>query len=189
MDYREQIKQQITEAAANVVYTYYAHWYLVDRYAKRKKCTMILEIILMSATSVGFLSSLLSFCQYGDLIASLAAAFSLGLYLYTINIDFNTAIQRHTGAANELWDIREQYRSLLIDFDELDDNEIKSKRDDLTKKVNCINHNYPGTDEKSFEKARKFIKDNGQSFVEGEAELVIGIKKIDIESKNEAENK
>ena len=54
-----------------------------------------------------------------------------------------------------MWDVREAYKSLLIDFDELTNEEIREKRDDISMAVGRINKKYPGTDAKSFAMAQK----------------------------------
>ena len=74
-------------------------------------------------------------------------------------------------AADALWLIREQYKSLISDFDMLTDEEVRRKRDELILQVSGVNKNYPGTDDKSFKKAQKDLKeDEKQTFHPGEAE-------------------
>ena len=76
-------------------------------------------------------------------------------------------INKHTEAANALWDVREGYKSLLVDFDVLSDDEIRKERNKLTDTVSHINKSYPGTDKKSFAKAWKEI--GKYTFEDGEA--------------------
>ena len=71
-----------------------------------------------------------------------------------LNFNVSDDIKKHTDAANELWDVREAYKSLLVDFDALTDEEIRSKRDTLIAEISRINKAYPGTDEKSFAKVQ-----------------------------------
>ncbi len=40
-------------------------------------------------------------------------------------------ISRHRGTINDLWYLREEYLSLLTDFDILDDDSIKERRNSL----------------------------------------------------------
>ncbi len=47
--------------------------------------------------------------------------------------------------------------SLLVDFDDLRIDEIRSRRDELNKKIGDINKTYPGTDDNSFSKAQREI--------------------------------
>lgn len=79
---------------------------------------------------------------------------------------YRLRLYRH--AVNELWDVREAYKSLLVDFDALTDEEIRSKRDTLIAEISRINKAYPGTDEKSFAKVQKEIRK--YTFEDGESE-------------------
>ena len=72
------------------------------------------------------------------------SAIALGLNLYSINFNLPTEIKSHTDAANDLWDVREDYKSLLCDFEELSNEEIRIKRDYITQKVSQINKNTLG---------------------------------------------
>ena len=67
--------------------------------------------------------------------------------------------------------IMEAYKSLLIDFESLTDEEIRSRRDSLTRAVSRINKTYPGTDDDSFREAQKNIKN--YLFEDGEADKVL----------------
>lgn len=76
-------------------------------------------------------------------------------------------IKAHTDAANELWDVREAYKSLLNDLDDLELDQIRENRDALTERVSQINKKYPGTDGKSFKQAQADI--GKYQFEDGEA--------------------
>ncbi len=77
------------------------------------------------------------------------------------------AARKGTDAANELWEVREKYKSLITDFESLDVTEVRSRRDSLIMAVSKINKEYPGTDEKSFSNAQTDICK--YEFSEGEA--------------------
>lgn len=58
-----------------------------------------------------------------------------GLNTYMKDYDLGEISQKHTNAANELWDIRETYLSLLTDIkaNQLSINQIINQRDELQK--------------------------------------------------------
>ena len=168
---REKLRNQITDAAGNVLYTYSAHWIIVNRLKKRYSCIKITQIFLTALSTGGFLSSLISGISWLSWIGGLTSAIALGLNLYMLNFNVADDIKKHTDAANELWDVREAYKSLLVDFDTLLDDEIKTKRDALINAVSKVNKAYPGTDEKSFSQAQKEI--GKYTFDEGEAEKLL----------------
>lgn len=59
---------------------------------------------------------------------------------------------------------------LIVDFEALEVEEIRSKRNELTRAVSRINKIYPGTDEESFQKAQREI--GNYIFKEGEADKI-----------------
>lgn len=172
---RERLRNQITDAAGNVLYTFSAHWNIVNRLKKWYKGIKITQIVLTSLSTGGFLASLIAGVPWLSWMGGLTSAIALGLNLYTLNFNVQEDIKKHTDAANELWDIREAYKSLLVDFDGLSDETIQRKRDELTAAVSKVNKAYPGTDEKSFAKAQKGI--GKYTFDEGEAEKLLNAKR------------
>ena len=168
---KEKIRNQITDAAGNILYTYSAHWIIVNRLKKRYKGIKIIQIILTALSTGGFLASLIAGIPWLSWLGGFTSALALGLNLYMLNFNVSDDIKKHTDAANELWDVREAYKSLLVDFDALTDEEIRSKRDTLIAEISRINKAYPGTDEKSFAKVQKEIRK--YAFEDGESERLV----------------
>lgn len=177
MDYRDKLRKQITEAGVNVVYTYSAHWIIVDDLKARYELLKNTQIFLMAISATGVMTSLIASIPWLGWGGGLSSALALGLNLYMLNFNISDEIKQHTDAANELWLVRELYKSLLVDFDILSDNEIREKRNQLIEKVNCVNKNYPGTDEESFAKAQKNI--GKYIFGDDEAEKLMNVKRIE----------
>lgn len=165
---RDMLHNQIFDSAGNVLYTYAAHWVIVDRLVKRYKRIKIAQIVLTALSTGGFLTSVMAGVEWLGWVGGLSSSVALGLNLYTLNFNEVETIKKHTEAANELWDIREAYRSLLVDFSGLSDEEIRAKRDELMAAVGKVNKNYPGTDAKSISQAQKDIEK--YSFSKGESE-------------------
>lgn len=168
---REKLRNQITDAAGNVLYTYSAQWIIVNRLKKQYRYIKITQIVLTALSTGGFLTALIAGISWLSWIGGLTSAIALGLNLYMLNFNVDDDIKKHTDAANELWDVREAYKSLLVDFDTLADDELRGKRDELVADVSKINKKYPGTDEKSFSQAQKEI--GKYIFDEGEAEKLL----------------
>lgn len=175
--YRKKLRNQITDSAGNILYTYSAHWNIVNRLKKQYKGIKIIQIILTALSTGGFLASLIAGISWLSWIGGLTSAVALGLNLYMLNFNVADDIKKHTDAANALWDIREAYKSLLVDFEALSDEEIKEKRDELIASISKVNKQYPGTDERSFEKAQKEI--GKYTFDEGEAERLLNTRGVD----------
>lgn len=180
---RKKLIKQLTESAANVLYTYSAHWIIVNGLKKQFKVIKIVQIVLTAISTGGFLASLIAGKPWISWIGGLTSAIALGLNLYMLNFNVQEEIKKHTDAANELWDIREAYKSLLVDFDALSISTIRDKRDKLIETIGSINKTYPGTDKKSFSKAQKEI--GKYTFDEGEAEQLINIGMIHKDSQED----
>ena len=96
---------------------------------------------------------------------------SLCLNLYAKEYKIQNEVNQHRNAANALWNVRESYVSLLVDFEVLEDSEIQKRRDILCNKVSEVNSNYPATDERSYRTARRALqKEEEQTFKENEVD-------------------
>jgi len=173
MDAKELLKQQITDSAGNVFYTFSAHWNIVARLKFHYTLIKILQIGLTAMSACGFVASIIANMPNLAWLGGLTSAISLGFNLYMLNFNLPDNIKSHTDAANELWDVRETYKSILVDFDDLNVDQIRKKRDELTEHISQINKKYPGTDDKSFKKAQSDIEK--YTFQDGEAAKLLHI--------------
>ena len=170
---KTKLKRQITDAAGNVQYTFIAHWSIINRLKKRYHDIKIIQIVLTALSTGGFLASILVGIPQLSWLGGLTSAVALGINLYMLNFNLPDEIKQHTDAANELWEAREKYKSLLVDFDAIDESEVRNRRDSLMMVISRINKEYPGTDEKSFTKAQADI--GNYKFADGEAAKVLHI--------------
>lgn len=177
------LKQQIEISAGNVQYTFIAHWIIINRLKSRNVAIKVTQIVLTAISTGGFLASIVSGVPWLSWIGGFTSALALALNLYSLNFNLPAEIERHTDAVNSLWDVRESYKNLLTDFDELSKEQIREKRNEITKAVSQINKMYPGTDDKAFAKAQKRIRD--YIFNDGEASEIINLQEKDIDSNSE----
>jgi vacuolar-type H+-ATPase subunit I/STV1 len=182
-NYRENLKNQIKEACGKVIYTYTAHHKLADRLEREDKRLKSWQIILTAASSGGFLAYVVAHDDRFIWLAAAASFISLALNLYTKEYRKQNEIIQHRNAANELWEIRESYVSLITDFAVLEDSEIRQKRDELCQKVSDINKKYPATDKQSYIEAQKALKENEeQTFNDGEVDALLPREKDNSEN-------
>ena len=117
---------------------------------------------------------LLQFSQMIRLQA-LGAIVSLALLIlntYTKNFNLIETAQEHKVASDLLWKIREEYVSLLTDFEIMDADKIMNKRDELQERTAEVYSNSPRTDIKSYRAAQKALKtEDEQTFSEEEIEI------------------
>ena len=169
--YRGRLKNQIKDACGKVIYTYTAHHKLADRLEKENKLVKNTQIILTALSSCGFFASIVTNEVVLTWAGGILAALSLCLNLYAKEYKIQNEVNQHRNAANALWNVRESYVSLLVDFEVLEDIEIQNRREALCRRVSEINNNYPATDAKSYRAAQKALqKEEEQTFKENEVD-------------------
>ncbi len=171
MDQKERLKNQIVESAGNVIYTYAAHWIIVNRLETRLKKFKWWQIILTVLSTAGIIQTITVGIPWLNWLSCVISALSLCVTLYMLNFNLEEETKEHKDAANELWEVREAYKSLIVDFDDLDFEKIRSKRDSLMERISQINKTFPGTDDEAFAQAQKEI--GKYTFEEGETEKLI----------------
>lgn len=172
--YKELLKNQIKDACGKVIYTYTAHHKFADRLEKENKLVKNAQIILTALSSCGFFTSIITNNDVLTWVGGITAALSLCLNLYAKEYKIQNEVNQHRNAANVLWDIKECYVSLLVDFEVLEEKEIQSRREILCKRVSEVNNNYPATDEKSYRAAQKALKEEEeQTFKENEVNSIL----------------
>lgn len=134
-DYREKLHGQIREAFGKVVYTYMTHIEMANLLIRKNRCLKTIQIILSSISTVGFLADVITNQILLTWLAGISAALSLALNLYFKDRNLADEIRSNTETSNELWKIREDYISLLTDFQVLTDEDIRKKRDLLETSV------------------------------------------------------
>ena len=132
------------------------------------------QIILTALSSCGFFASIITNKVMLTWIGGISAVLSLCLNLYAKEYKIQNEVSQHRNAANMLWDVRESYVSLLVDFEVIEDSEIQKRRDMLCKKVSEVNINYPATDVKSYRAAQRVLQEEEeQTFKDNEVDSIL----------------
>lgn len=168
------LESQIREAYGRVTYSQTCHDKFINRTVKLEDGIKVAQIVLSAITTSGFVVAIFS----DDNIASiLGAIFSLALLIlntYIKNFDLSGIAQEHKKASDLLWKIREEYVSLLTDFEMLDSNDIRNKRDELQERTSEVYSNSPRTNAKSYTVAQKALKtEEEQTFSEAEIDIML----------------
>lgn len=153
---RESLESQVRECFGRVVYSHKTHERMADCYDTKNKivvCGLILLSALIASGAVGIVFSDEFWIKAATAIVSLLTLFLNGL---TKNFDFAVLAQRHREAAANLWNIRENYLSLLTDIK--DENfsigQAKERRDDLQAELHSVYSGAPHTNSKAYKKAQ-----------------------------------
>ena len=158
----EIIEAQIRECFGRVVYTHKTQEKCADIILARHKRIKLSLIIISAVVTTSLLVILFGDQDWALMIGVILSTVLFGLNTYTKDYDLGEISQKHTNAANELWDIRETYLSLLTDIrtNQLSINQINNRRDELQKRLFNIYSGSPRTNYKAYQYATKALKDN-----------------------------
>lgn len=84
---RKKLLRQISDAAGNVLYTYDAHWNIVNRLKKQQTVIKIIQICLTAVSTGGFLTSIIAGIPWLSWVGGFTSATALGLNLYSLNFN------------------------------------------------------------------------------------------------------
>ena len=158
------LESQIREAYGQVVYTLTCH-----NKMSRSSNIKTVQIVLSALTMCGFLSTVIYSSQILAIVGAVVSLILLSLNTYVKSFNLTEIAESHRKAADGLWIVREEYKSLLADFDVLDDISIREKRDALLEQTSEIYSCSPRTNSKSYKKAQNALKkEEEQTFSENE---------------------
>lgn len=170
------LESQLREAYGKVLYTQTCHDKIFHRYVYYDSIIRVLQIILSACTTCGLITVLITNNSIITIIGTIISVILLILNSLAKNFKFIEAAQEHKEASDLLWKIREEYVSILTDFDYLDENSIMLKRDDLQERTSTVYRKYPRTDEKSYKDTQKALKIDGeQTFTDNEIDCLLPV--------------
>ena len=168
------LESQIREAFGRIVYSQTCHEKKIQSLIHKNETFKLWQIILSALATGTFLSTIFCTELISGIIGSLISMILLIINSYMKNSNLEEVIQNHKNTANLLWKIREEYVTLLTDFEILSVNEIRSKRDELQDRTSEVYSKSHRTDSKSYEKAQKALKnDEEQTFSEHEIDIML----------------
>lgn len=168
------LESQIREAYGRVTYTQTCHDKFINRVLKANDRIKLWQIILSAITTSGFVVAIFSDDKVASVLGTVVSLALLILNTYTKNYNLVETAQEHKNASDLLWKIREEYVSLLTDFEILDADKIMNKRDELQERTAEIYSNSPRTDVRSYKAAQKALKtEEEQTFSEEEIDIML----------------
>jgi len=167
------LESQIRECFGRVVYSHKTQEKCADIVLTLHKRLKLFLIIISAFVTTSLLIKLFGDQEWALMVGVILSTILFGLNTYMKDYDLGEIAQKHTNAANELWDIRETYLSLLTDIkvDQLSINQIISQRDELQKRLFNIYSGSPRTNFKAYKEASQALKVN--------EELTFSDKEID----------
>ena len=161
---REKINSQILNLYGKVCYSLTCHEKEIQYLIRLDRNIKVVQII-MSAISAGTITSVI----FGQGMRAAIAASIVSLLLlifnsFNLKFDISSDINRHKYTTNQLWIIRETYLSLLTDFEDLDIEIIRAKRDKLISLTCEIYSDAPKTSSRSYRETQKALKVEEEQF-------------------------
>jgi hypothetical protein len=158
----EILEAQIRECFGRVVYSHKTQEKCADIVTNIHKRLKLTLIIISAIVTTSLLIKLFGDNQWALLVGVFLSTLLFGLNTYMKDFDLGEISQKHTNAANELWDIRETYLSLLTDIksNQLSVNQITNQRDELQKRLSNVYSGSPRTNSKAYKEASKALQLN-----------------------------
>jgi hypothetical protein len=174
--YKYELYQQIQDEYGKLVFTYTCHLKFANRIQKKNVRVKWLQIILSAITTGGFLGVIISDKQVLAWTGGICATILLALSTYLKDINLSEIRDRHVQTSNSLWKLREEYVSVLTDFEYLPVETIISKRDKLLNSTAEIYDSAPLTDNKSYLEAQDALQNKEeQYFTQDELNVMLPI--------------
>jgi len=168
--------QIIRESFGRVVYSHKTHEKAAEIEENKKKGAKWLDIVLTTLTSGSLIGTIITNQTVLLYISAVLSALTLGFTIFQLSFNPAEKAEKHRYIAKELWYIREKYISLMTDIinEQLSEQSITSKRDQLIEELKLIYKFAPQTDSKSYKRARKSLKINEEfSFSEEEIDIFL----------------
>jgi len=169
------LESQIRECYGRVVYSHKTHEKCSDILTHRHNIIKIIQIILSALTTTGIL--VVIFGEEKFIVGIFSALLSTALFAlntYVKGHDLGELAQKHSDTATDLWDIRENYLSLLTDIQAkiISVDSLIEKRDLLQKRLSGLYKGCPRTINRAYSRASKALQIN--------EELTFSDKEIDL---------
>lgn len=171
---RESLKSQIKESYGKVLYSQTTQEKHYQRLHKYNNVLYLSKIVLSGITAGSVITTIFTESKCIDIIT---AVISFGTFIVNTLFKEKNYVEnanKHREAADLLWRVREDYVSLLTDFDYLDTDDIKEKRNYLSQRAGEIYKKAPRTNKKSYKEAQTAIqKEEEQTFSEDELDKLL----------------
>lgn len=156
------LEAQLRELYGRTVWTHKTQEKCADILRARNHNMKILQIVLSALTTTGILFTVFGDNQALGIISAILSAILFTLNAYFQKYDLGEIAQKHSESASDIWNIREQYLSLLTDLNtgRIDLEKVSEKRDELQNDLFNVYKGAPRTLSKAYKKATEALKMN-----------------------------
>jgi predicted DNA-binding protein YlxM (UPF0122 family) len=156
------LEAQLRELYGRTVWTHKTQEKCADILRARNHNMKIFQIILSALTTTGILITVFGENEIVGILSAILSAILFTLNAYFQKYDLGEIAQKHSESASDIWDIREQYLSLLTDLNSgiLNLEQTSTKRDKLQNDLFNVYKGAPRTLNKAYKKATEALKMN-----------------------------
>jgi hypothetical protein len=157
---RTVLEGQLRESYGRVVYSHKTHEKCADILLTKQGRIRIAQIVLSAVTTAGFVGAALGTGTVAALVGLVVSTTLLAINSYTKNYDLGELAQKHRQAGSDLWLIREQYLSLLVDLAmrEKPLEALQGQRDKLVQQLHEVYRGAPSTNYAAYRKAQDALQ-------------------------------
>jgi len=154
------LEGQLRESYGRVVYSHKTHEKCADILLARQGRIRLTQIILSAITTAGFFGAALGTGTGPAIVGLIVSTTLLALNSYTKSYDLGELAQKHRQAGSDLWLIREQYLSLLVDLAmrEKPLEALQEQRDKLVQQLHEVYRGAPSTNYSAYRKAQEALQ-------------------------------
>jgi len=156
------LEAQLRELYGRTVWTHKTQEKCADILRARNHNMKIFQIILSALTTTGILITVFGENRVIGIISAILSAILFTLNAYFQKYDLGEIAQKHSESASDIWNIREQYLSVLTDLNSgiLNLEQVSQKRDELQNDLFNVYKGAPRTLSKAYKKATEALKMN-----------------------------
>lgn len=159
---RSILEGQLREQYGRVVYSHKTHEKCADILLGRQSTIRLWQIVLSALTTAGFVGAAFGDGPTAAILGLIVSTLLLVVNSYTKEYNLGEIAQKHRQAGSDLWLIREQYLSLLVDLAmrEKPIEALQEHRDTLVKQLHGIYRGAPSTNYKAYKAAQEALQKN-----------------------------
>ncbi|WP_299100613.1 SLATT domain-containing protein [uncultured Winogradskyella sp.] len=156
------LEAQLRELYGRTVWTHKTQEKCADILRARNHNMKIFQIILSALTTTGILITVFGDNRIIGIVSAILSAILFTLNAYFQKYDLGEIAQKHSESASDIWNIREQYLSVLTDLNSgiLNLEQVSQKRDELQNDLFNVYKGAPRTLSKAYKKATEALKMN-----------------------------
>lgn len=156
----EILEEQIRECFGRIAWSHKTHEKCADILNKRHTRIKIWQMGLSAITTTGILVTILGNSKCVGIVTALVSFILTILNIYVKQYDIEGIAQKHTNTAIALWNMRENYLSLLVDIRSgyFEPETVRQKRDLFQSELLDIYRGSPRTISKAYKEATRALK-------------------------------